>query len=99
MALPNPLSSFPRQLLPAPAVPTGLAIDVRPGLVAGTLGSAADTASASRVTVTASDGSAGASQTFTWVVVPATTAQENVHWTGAGGDTNWDNPLNWDSLA
>ena len=49
-------------------LPSGLSINSSTGVISGTIGSGADTSSPYSVTVTATDGSYSASQTFSWAV-------------------------------
>jgi hypothetical protein len=52
----------------ATGLPTGLTIDPASGLISGTIASSAASSTPYNVTVTASDGMASASQSFTWTV-------------------------------
>jgi hypothetical protein len=51
-------------------LPTGLSINSSTGLISGTIGTAAHGSSPYTVTVTATDGTNSASQTFMWTVTP-----------------------------
>jgi Bacterial Ig domain/Putative Ig domain len=52
----------------ASGLPSGLTINTSTGVISGTISSTADASSPDTVTVTASDGSANATQTFNWEV-------------------------------
>src|SRR5260370_27050643 len=52
----------------AAVVAAGLTVNPTTGLISGTIGTTADSGSPYTVTVTASDGTNSASQTFTWTV-------------------------------
>jgi hypothetical protein len=52
-------------------LPAGLELDDESGLIEGEISSSADTSSPYNVVVTATDGSATATQTFSWYVAPA----------------------------
>jgi hypothetical protein len=54
----------------ATGLPTGLSINSSTGLISGTIGTAAHGSSPYTVTVTATDGTNSASQTFIWTVKP-----------------------------
>jgi hypothetical protein len=56
----------------ATGLPTGLSINTGTGVISGTIANTADTGSPYSVTVTASDGSNSASQSFTWTVARLT---------------------------
>lgn len=54
----------------ATGLPPGLSIDSQSGLISGTIASTADTNSPYAITVSATDGTYSASQTFSWYVSP-----------------------------
>jgi hypothetical protein len=54
----------------ATGLPTGLGIDTSSGVISGTIANTANTGSPFSVTITASDGTSSASQSFPWTVAP-----------------------------
>jgi hypothetical protein len=68
----------------ATGLPTGLGINSSSGLISGTVGTSADSGSPYSVTVTASDGSHNASQSFTWTIAHLTLTNPGNQTTRAG---------------
>jgi hypothetical protein len=71
----------------ATGLPSGLSIDSGSGLIAGAIGTTANTGSPYRVTVTVSDGTASSSQTFAWTVNGPLTLANPGDQTNSDGDT------------
>jgi hypothetical protein len=57
----------------ATGLPTGLTIDAATGLISGTVGNSADAGGPYSVTVTVTDGTTTATQTFNWTIDPVVT--------------------------
>jgi cyclophilin family peptidyl-prolyl cis-trans isomerase len=71
----------------ATGLPNGLIIDPATGTISGTIASGAHTSSPFTTTVTASDGTNTASQTFNWTVFPGVTITPVSNQTNKEGDT------------
>ena len=71
----------------ATGLPSGLTLSSSTGLIAGTLAASAHGSSPYQVTVTASDGSHSASQSFVWTVTPRVALVNLGSQTNASGDS------------
>jgi cyclophilin family peptidyl-prolyl cis-trans isomerase len=71
----------------ATGLPDGLSIDPTSGMISGTISSGAHTSSPFTTTVTASDGTNSASQTFNWTVFSGVTVTSVPNQTNKEGDT------------